>query len=467
MKKKLRRTIATLSCAFVGMTALGLSACSFSDSSTQACEHTWNDGEIKTEATCTADGKMLFTCTKCEETKTEVIPKGHDYVDGTCSVCGDVDPNAEITGNFYFNLIESLATAETYYVEIPECAVTLTDESGEKYIACEDLKFMVGVDENGFLYGSGTTQATIAGVQATGQVRLEDGFVYINASTATADKEYSVSQSDLWEELKGDPETLAVVSLMETVFAVEEWQELANSIKAVENNPLNTVMKAIYEYVYTKQATGDGYAFTLNANRLTDVYNVLEEQTVGGVFNTVFGANAYTDFVDYLVDSVDKTVGEFMSEVELKCDEIGATPEAVYSLVNTIANAVVGEQMGGEFDISEMLEAYEDTPLVALFNAILGEEHTAEKYQERLRREATELYSLKVFDTLSAEQKYEIEETLGMIVEKLEESEIAFYTDKAGNLISVSYELKELGDETMMIESFKMSFVVNGSFTEE
>ena len=78
-----------------------------------------------------------------------------------------------------------------------------------------------------------------------------------------------------------------------------------------------------------------------------------------------------------------------------------------------------------------------------------------------------ELYSVKVFDTLSAEEKYELEETLTLIVEKLEGSEIAFYTDKAGNLISVNYELKELGDETITIESFKMNFVVNGSSKEE
>lgn len=52
MKNKLRRAFATISCAIVGITSLGLaSACG-----DPSCEHTWNDGVIKTAATCTTDG---------------------------------------------------------------------------------------------------------------------------------------------------------------------------------------------------------------------------------------------------------------------------------------------------------------------------------------------------------------------------------------------------------------------------
>lgn len=473
MKKKFRRAFATISCAIVSVTTLGLaSACG-----DPSCEHTWNDGVIKTAATCTTDGEKLLTCTKCQGTKTEAIPMGHNYVNGTCSACGDTDPNA-VAGNFYFSLIESLATAETYYVEIPECALTLTDESGEKYITCKEMKLTIGLDENGFLCGEGTIQAIITSalegsdaneesVELTCQALLEDGLIYLSALGLDGDKELRLEQSELLETLKSDPQALAAINLMETVLAAEEYGELVDSIKDVKDNPLNTVMEAIFEYVYTKQETDDGYVFTLNANRLMDVYNVLEEQTLGGVFNTVFGANAYTNFVDYLVASVDKTIGEFVEEVETKCTQIGVEPETVYSLVNTIANATLGEEAGGDFDISAMLEEYEETPLVEIFNAILGEEHSAQEYKERLQREAANLYNVKALDTLSAEQKYEIEEMLSLIVEEFEKSTIQFYTDKAGNLLSVSYDLKDFGDETMMIGSFKMNVVPGGSFVED
>ena len=42
-------------------------------------EHTWNDGEVTTAATCTEKGVKTFTCTACKEKKTEEIPAlGHD-----------------------------------------------------------------------------------------------------------------------------------------------------------------------------------------------------------------------------------------------------------------------------------------------------------------------------------------------------------------------------------------------------
>lgn len=39
-----------------------------------AHEHSWNDGEIVKEATCTEEGKLLRTCTECGKTDTVAIP---------------------------------------------------------------------------------------------------------------------------------------------------------------------------------------------------------------------------------------------------------------------------------------------------------------------------------------------------------------------------------------------------------
>ena len=40
----------------------------------EALGHAWGDGEVTTSATCTAEGVKTFTCTRCETTKTEVVP---------------------------------------------------------------------------------------------------------------------------------------------------------------------------------------------------------------------------------------------------------------------------------------------------------------------------------------------------------------------------------------------------------
>lgn len=43
-----------------------------------ACEHSWDKGQ-KTDATCTEDGQIVYTCILCGETRVDVIPaKGHD-----------------------------------------------------------------------------------------------------------------------------------------------------------------------------------------------------------------------------------------------------------------------------------------------------------------------------------------------------------------------------------------------------
>ena len=69
--------------------------------------HTWDKGKITTGVTCTQKGIKTYTCTVCNETKTEEIPAtGHTIVDDKaedatcekpgktsgshCSVCGKV-----------------------------------------------------------------------------------------------------------------------------------------------------------------------------------------------------------------------------------------------------------------------------------------------------------------------------------------------------------------------------------------
>jgi hypothetical protein len=74
-------------------------------------EHVWDEGVVKTPATCKDEGVMLYTCTLCGETKEEPIATvDHTWgewevttpascgVDGvetrTCSVCGETETRA-------------------------------------------------------------------------------------------------------------------------------------------------------------------------------------------------------------------------------------------------------------------------------------------------------------------------------------------------------------------------------------
>ena len=69
-------------------------------------KHSWDDGVTVTEATCTDNGIIRYTCKSCDKTKEEVIKaKGHEYSwvvakpattseegleEYKCLVCGDV-----------------------------------------------------------------------------------------------------------------------------------------------------------------------------------------------------------------------------------------------------------------------------------------------------------------------------------------------------------------------------------------
>ena len=61
----------------------------FREMADSICLHSWDEGTVTTEPTCTAAGVKTFTCTVCGASKTEEIAAlGHSYVDDTCTICG-------------------------------------------------------------------------------------------------------------------------------------------------------------------------------------------------------------------------------------------------------------------------------------------------------------------------------------------------------------------------------------------
>ena len=72
----------------------------YTEGSTTACTHSYT-AEVTTAATCTDTGIRTYTCSKCGDSYTQVIPAtGHSFFDNKCTVCGAADPNAN--GNTYY-----------------------------------------------------------------------------------------------------------------------------------------------------------------------------------------------------------------------------------------------------------------------------------------------------------------------------------------------------------------------------
>ena len=54
------------------------------------CEHVWDEGSVTTAASCEENGIRTYSCTRCSEKRTDIIPAtGHSVDrDGSCSLCG-------------------------------------------------------------------------------------------------------------------------------------------------------------------------------------------------------------------------------------------------------------------------------------------------------------------------------------------------------------------------------------------
>ena len=91
---------------------------------TEKCEtlkatgHIWNCGSITKAATCTSTGVKTYKCTKCNETKTETIPKtAHSYVstvtEPTCTTGGYTTHACTVCGYSYKDS-DTLPTGHSY-----------------------------------------------------------------------------------------------------------------------------------------------------------------------------------------------------------------------------------------------------------------------------------------------------------------------------------------------------------------
>lgn len=64
----------------------------------EPCAHSYSS-QVTSDATCTEDGVLTYTCSACGDSYTRVIAAyGHNYQNGSCSYCGDTLPVAQLTG---------------------------------------------------------------------------------------------------------------------------------------------------------------------------------------------------------------------------------------------------------------------------------------------------------------------------------------------------------------------------------
>ena len=143
-------TVVVPTCAADGYTLHKCSVCgtSYKDSTTKATGHSYGNSVVTKQPTCTSEGTATKTCTKCNATVTETIPKtSHEYADTVvaptctadgytlhkCSVCGTSykDSTTKATGHSYGNSVvtkQPTCTSEgTATKTCTKCNATVTE----------------------------------------------------------------------------------------------------------------------------------------------------------------------------------------------------------------------------------------------------------------------------------------------------------------------------------------------------
>ena len=108
----------------------------------QKTEHSWDNGEIVTEATCTEAGMKKISCTVCGESKTEsVAPTGHtvvkdEAVEATCTATGKTEGSHCSVCNEVLQKQEVIPKTDHSWDEGEIVTEATCTEAGMKKISC-------------------------------------------------------------------------------------------------------------------------------------------------------------------------------------------------------------------------------------------------------------------------------------------------------------------------------------------
>ena len=133
---------------------------------TESGQHTWNDGQVTTAATCTENGVMTYTCTMCSDTKTEVIPAtGHAYGEPVWKWTDGFEATATFTCTNDATHVENVTAEVTSAVTTPAACETTGVRTYTAKVTFEDKEYTSTKTE--VIPATGHTLTAVAEVPAT------------------------------------------------------------------------------------------------------------------------------------------------------------------------------------------------------------------------------------------------------------------------------------------------------------
>ena len=133
---------------------------------TESGQHTWNDGQVTTAATCTENGVMTYTCTMCSDTKTEVIPAtGHAYGEPVWNWTDGFKATATFTCTNDATHVENVTAEVTSAVTTPAACETTGVRTYTAKVTFEDKEYTSSKTE--VIPAKGHTLTAVEAVPAT------------------------------------------------------------------------------------------------------------------------------------------------------------------------------------------------------------------------------------------------------------------------------------------------------------
>lgn len=482
-----------------------------------ATSHSYVDTVVA--PTCTAKGYTTHTCSVCKKGYTDTFVKenGHTYANGACSVCGAKDPTGVTNvNNFYFTLAESVANAKSFLVDLSDVDVrvvveeTIEDETTTQgmFLTIDVMEAFVAIGEDNAISAQGEMEVHMKEVvydengdeikseteeeSAVSKFILQDGKLYAYAESGEM-KNYAYQVLNVDEEISA-----AIEAALETE-AFKKAQAILESVKNVEDSPLNKAFADLVDYLYVKTETAESYTFTFNYDKIPELYTIVTTETLDKVYERLNGEGSYAKLEEGLIALLDKTVATALSEVYTEAAKWGLDYNAVFDLVNTVLN--MNKEEGAEdFDVRTVITQMNEMKISELLDMAMGAETSQrEAYVQMIRNylaQGKEMTLVSLAEMVmgmaqggnggngGAVQPMNATEEptdpllayINDFVAALKASPMSFTTDKFGALLSVNgalnvedynIDLAPFGVNVTANAEGTMRFVVNGTSTSD
>lgn len=349
--------------------------------------------------TCTAKGYTSHVCENCHKTMidTYVDALGHTYKKGECEVCGSPDPDAITVDNFYLQLLNSFQSFENgVYVEMKDLDIVINmpamDEdyiedgvvSQQMEVRAKLGQFMFTLGEDGMPVGKAeadTLMITTYIMQDGSEVKetmeshmklvFKDGKMYMYSDVYEGNRveymyQYAVMDFDM-ESMMGSMGNVS--GLLGTLD--EDVKSIVENILSTKNNPANTLLERLVNYLFVREETPEGYEFSVNYEKIPEVIGFFSTATVKSTFDLAFGEGKYDAFVQWVVNSLDKTVEEVLDDVAVKATKLGIDLQDVYDMLDVVlAQMSMEEGQTEPITVDQMIEQYSQDTIVNMLIAM-------------------------------------------------------------------------------------------------